>query len=71
MVMGRNVDDHLTNLKEVFTRLRNGQLQMNAKKCELFPKQVNFVGHVIFLERIAKDQFESGHNQMINMKSEV
>ncbi|XP_018575001.1 uncharacterized protein LOC108913842 [Anoplophora glabripennis] len=56
MVMGRTFEEHLSNLKEVFYRIRNAHLQINPKKCFLFQKRVEFVGHVVSSEGIQTDE---------------
>lgn len=46
IVFGRTFDHHLSNLKEVFTRLRNTHLQLNRKIYVLLQQQVIFFWHV-------------------------
>lgn len=53
LVMGRKFYKHLSNLREVFATLTNVYLQLHAKKCTLFQKKVNFLGHVVSAECIA------------------
>lgn len=53
MKIVKNLNEHLSNLKDVFTRLRNAVVQLNAKKCFLFQKEVNFLAHVVSAEVIA------------------
>ena len=43
-VLGRSTDEHLENLKEVFQRFRQYGLKLKPRKCELFRKQVEFLG---------------------------
>lgn len=47
MVMGRNFEEHLKNLQEVFDRFQAANLKLNPKKCALFQKEVEFLGHVV------------------------
>src|SRR3978361_1159279 len=56
MVMGRSFEEHLANLGEVFKRIRNAHLRLNPKKCSLFQKKVEFLGHVVSPEGIHTDQ---------------
>lgn len=47
MVMGRNFEEHLRNLQEVFDRFQAANLKLNPKKCALFQKEVEFLGHIV------------------------
>lgn len=46
-------DFDLSNMKEVFIRLKNAHLQLNAKNCALFQKKVNFLGDIVMAQGIA------------------
>ena len=43
----KTFEGQLSNLEEVFNRLSNAGLKLNAKKCILFQTQVTFLGHTI------------------------
>jgi len=47
IVFSRDFDNHLDRLREVFTRLRAANLKVHIKKCSLFQRRVNFLGHVL------------------------
>ncbi|MEX1352305.1 MAG: reverse transcriptase domain-containing protein, partial [Desulfobacterales bacterium] len=47
LVLGKSFDDHVQNLSEVFEKLRVHGLKLKPKKCELFQKQVEFLGRVV------------------------
>ena len=47
MVMRKTFEAHLTNLKKVFSRMKKANLKLNPKKCLLFQKDVEFLGHTI------------------------
>ena len=47
IVISRDFDSHLDRLREVFTRLRAANLKVHIKKCSLFQRRVNFLGHVL------------------------
>ena len=55
LVPGRNFQDHLTNLREVFQRLREAHLKLSPDKCELLQKEVKYLGHIVSVEGIATD----------------
>ena len=56
LVMGKTFDEHLENLKAVFSRIQNAHLKLNPKKCSLFQQQVEFLGHVVSSEGIHTDE---------------
>ena len=55
IVMGSDVDQLIERLQTVFDRLRGANLKLKPKKCTLFRKQVEFLGHVVSSEGIATD----------------
>ena len=55
LVPGRNFQEHLTNLREVFQRLREAHLKLSPEKCELLQREVRYLGHIVIIEGIATD----------------
>ncbi|UYV63913.1 K02A2.6-like [Cordylochernes scorpioides] len=47
MVMGRTFEEHLKNLQEIFNRFKAANLGLNPRKCQLFQKKVEFLGHTV------------------------
>jgi len=47
IVFSRDFDSHLDRLREIFSRLRAANLKVHIKKCSLFQRRVNFLGHVL------------------------
>ena len=47
IVFSRDFESHLQRLREVFLRLRAANLKVHIKKCSLFQRRVNFLGHVL------------------------
>ncbi|UYV65370.1 K02A2.6-like, partial [Cordylochernes scorpioides] len=47
MVMGRTFGEHLKNLQEIFNRFKAANLGLNPRKCQLFQKKVEFLGHTV------------------------
>jgi len=47
VVYGSSVPHHFQNLRMVLTRFRDYKLKLKPKKCELFQKQVEFLGRVV------------------------
>ncbi|XP_024892655.1 uncharacterized protein K02A2.6-like, partial [Temnothorax curvispinosus] len=46
-VSGKNVQDHLSKLRQVFTRLQKCNIRINVKKSEFFKDQIQYCGYVI------------------------
>ena len=47
LVLGRDFEGHLANLRAVLMRFREYGLKLKPKKCELFQKEVEFLGRVV------------------------
>jgi len=52
----RYFEKNLDKLQEVFARIGGAFLQLNAKKCRFFQKQVEYLGHVALVDRIQTDE---------------
>ena len=63
-VLGKDFDDHLRNLEEVFLRFRRYHLKFKPKKCFLFRRQVKFLGKLCTPEglNITPDKVEAVKN---------
>ena len=46
-VLGNSVEDHLNNLRLVFQRFRHYRLKLKPSKCNLFQKEIEFLGRKI------------------------
>ena len=51
-VLGKNVSDHLNNLQEVFERFRFHGMKFKPSKCELFKKEMEFLGRLVSPEGV-------------------
>ena len=47
VIFGRDEQELLDKLDEVFSRLKEAALKLKPKKCKLFAKEINYLGHVI------------------------
>ncbi|KAJ8410228.1 hypothetical protein AAFF_G00202090 [Aldrovandia affinis] len=45
----------LCNLREVFATIRQAGLRLNPKKCQLFWRETDFLGHVVSADGVATD----------------
>ena len=55
IVYGASLDKTLENLELIFDRLRQANLKLKAKKCQLFATEVNYLGYVITSKGIKTD----------------
>ena len=55
IVHSKTFSDHLHNLQQVFDRLVDANLKLSPSKCQLFRKEVLFLGHTISAAGIATD----------------
>ena len=47
LVLGKSFDEHVQNLSEVFEKLRMYGLKLKPRKCELFQREVEFLGRMV------------------------
>ena len=55
IVVSRTIEGMIENLSKVFERLLSAKLKLKAKKCSLFRKSVEHLGHVISSEGATTD----------------
>jgi hypothetical protein len=55
IVLGQTFGDNIANLREVLDRFRDHDLKLKPRKCHLFRRQVEFLGHTVSEEGIAVD----------------
>ena len=55
IVLGKSFREMMLNLENVFTRLSSAGLKMKAKKCSLFAKEVEYLGHIISEQGVSTD----------------
>ena len=48
-------EEHLVRLKAVFNKLKEAGLKLKPSKCELFRKQINYLGHVVGHQGVSTD----------------
>jgi transposase InsO family protein/predicted aspartyl protease len=47
IIFSQTIDEHIQQLQTVFNRLKNAKLKLKPKKCHLFQKKVQYLGHVV------------------------
>ena len=55
IVFSQTPEEHLVRLQAVFDKLKAGGLNLKPSKCELFKKQINYLGHVVGQEGVTTD----------------
>jgi hypothetical protein len=65
IVLGRSFEEMLASLEGVFTILSSAGLKMKAKKCTLFAREVEYLGHIISEKGVSTDpKNNSGHEDL-------
>ena len=55
IVFSQTPEEHLVRLQAVFDKLKAAGLKLKPSKCELFKKQINYLGHVVGQEGVSTD----------------
>ncbi len=55
IIFGHSFEEALDNMKLVLSRLKQAGLKLKPKKCQLFQKQVQFLGHLVTPEGVRCD----------------
>jgi hypothetical protein len=55
IVNGRTFQGQLNNLRKVFRRLLEAHFKLNPEKCQLFRKEVRYLGHIVSQSGVTTD----------------
>ncbi|MCP4456719.1 MAG: hypothetical protein GY816_01625, partial [Cytophagales bacterium] len=55
LVMGKDFQEHLGNLREVFERLRTANLKLKLSKCSFCEPEICYLGHILSKDGIRAD----------------
>ena len=55
IVFSQTPEEHLVRLQAVFDKLKAARLKLKPSKCELFKKQINYLGHVVDHKGVTTD----------------
>ncbi len=55
IIFGKTFDQKMANMRDAFTRLRKAGLKVRPDKCQLFCKEVTFLGHIVSREGVKPD----------------
>lgn len=59
IVFGKTFDDELNRLREVLQRMRAANLKLNPKKCNLFRREVCYLGHIVSADGVMTDPMKT------------
>ena len=64
IIFSKSVTDHIKHVEDVLTLFGAAGISLKLKKCELFQRRVNYLGHVILQRKlaIAKDSTKGIRN---------
>ncbi|PIK59683.1 hypothetical protein BSL78_03414 [Apostichopus japonicus] len=55
IIFGKNFEEHIAAIDDVFTRFKLAGLKLSPKKCFLFKQKVEFLGHVVSKDGVSTD----------------
>ena len=53
LVLGRDLEEHLVNIRKVWDRIREAGLRLKPSKCKLVREEVEYLGYVVSSKGIA------------------
>ena len=53
ILFSQTIDDHLSKVVELLTRLRQANLKLKGSKCYLLQREIEFLGHVVTCDRVS------------------
>lgn len=55
IIFSRTFDEHITRLRQVFSRIQDYGLKLSPKKCSFLIKQVKYIGHIVSEQGVQAD----------------
>ena len=55
IIFSNSFDQHIQDLSETFSRLKESKLKLKASKCHLFKKELTYLGHLVTQDGIKPD----------------
>ncbi|GFT19527.1 retrovirus-related Pol polyprotein from transposon opus [Nephila pilipes] len=55
IIVGRDFEEQLNNLRKVLEKVKQANLKLNPAKCHLFRREVSYLGHIISAEGVRTD----------------
>ena len=53
VIFSPSIEEHIQDLRKVFTIIKNNGLKINLEKCHFFKKKVELLGHILSVEGVA------------------
>ena len=63
-------EEHLEHLEIVFNRFKSDSLKIKLSKCQIFKKQLHYLGQKISAEMVGTTTREAGSNQELSTSQE-
>ena len=51
IIFRRMAEEHLSHIKQIFEKLRNAHLLLKLSKCHFFPKEIQYLRHILSTKR--------------------
>ena len=64
IVFSQTPDEHLFRLKVVFNKLKAADLKLKPSTCDLFRKQINYLGYVVGNQGVSTDPENTGSHRV-------
>ena len=55
IILGKDFNDHLSNIQSVFQGIRDAGLKLKPAKCMFFQEKVDYLGHVVSRSGVSVD----------------
>ena len=64
IIFSQNEEDHLKHIEIIFKKLKKADLKLKESKCDLFKKEIHYLGHLISVNGIQPllEKLESIHS---------
>ena len=56
VIFSKDLASHLERLEAIFQKLEQARLKLKPSKCELFCRQITYLGHIVSSQGIATDE---------------
>ena len=55
IILGKDFNDHFSNIQSVFQRIRDAGLKLKPTKCMFFQEKVDYLGHIVSRSGVSVD----------------
>ena len=65
IVFGKNLEEHISRVEEVFERIKAARLKLKPQKCQMLQREVVFLGHTVSGDRVRPNPTNIKKNSII------